>query len=59
MADKLQLSGGFWTLIASLDGNFSTLGYLIIDVFLASWLLSIVADRRQGADAMEVSSGQI
>ncbi|HKD96947.1 MAG TPA: HoxN/HupN/NixA family nickel/cobalt transporter [Micromonosporaceae bacterium] len=39
VADKLHLSGGFWDWINSL--NLNTLGYIIVGVFIAVWLLAM------------------
>ncbi len=36
--DKLGLTGPFWTLIGALNRNFGSLGYLIIAIFIVSWL---------------------
>jgi high-affinity nickel-transport protein len=36
------LSGGIWDAVNSLSGNFGTLGFIIIGVFLLSWAISTV-----------------
>ena len=54
LADKLGLSGGFWDLIGELTDNFGTLGYLIIGIFLASWLISAIIYRIKRYDEIEV-----
>ena len=41
VADRMNLSGPFWSVIDALNNNFGTLGYLIIAVFVVSWLVSI------------------
>lgn len=38
MADKLALSGGFWSLIQSIQ--FDYLGYILVGLFLITWLIS-------------------
>jgi high-affinity nickel-transport protein len=53
IADRLGLDGPFWDTITLLNGNFGSLGYLIIAVFVASWLISIVVYRWKGYDALE------
>ncbi|TDR70614.1 HoxN/HupN/NixA family nickel/cobalt transporter [Paludibacterium purpuratum] len=55
LADKLQLEGGFWSLIGELNDHFGLLGYLIIGVFVGSWLLSLLIYRWKGYDRLEVS----
>ena len=51
---KLRLEGRFWDLIAALNGNFSSIGYLIVGVFVLSWIASLVFYRLKGYDALEV-----
>ena len=41
IGDKLQPDGAFWDAVGALNGNFNTLGFVVIGVFLASWLLSV------------------
>ena len=53
IADKLELTGTFWSGIAALTENFGLLGYLIIGVFGLSWLVSIVVYRIRGYDLIE------
>jgi nickel/cobalt transporter (NiCoT) family protein len=53
LSDKLGLVGGFWNFIGALNDNFGTLGYLIIGIFAASWLVSVVVYRLNGYDRIE------
>jgi high-affinity nickel-transport protein len=39
---ELNLSGPFWNPVAALNNNFGTLGYVIISVFVISWIVSVV-----------------
>ena len=41
IADRLQLGGGAWDAIRAVNENFGTLGFIIIGLFVASWLVSI------------------
>jgi len=41
VADRFGFEGMFWSLIAHLNENFGTLGYVIIALFAVSWLVSI------------------
>ncbi|MGB6754553.1 MAG: HoxN/HupN/NixA family nickel/cobalt transporter [Xanthobacteraceae bacterium] len=41
VADRMNLEGPFWSFIGGLNDNFGSLGYLIIAVFVGSWLISI------------------
>jgi high-affinity nickel-transport protein len=54
VADQLGLEGGFWDVVGALGNNFGSLGYVIIAVFVLSWLLSAVIYRWRGYDALEV-----
>jgi high-affinity nickel-transport protein len=45
LADRLNLRGPFWLLIDDLNANFGSLGYLIIAIFVASWLVSLAVYR--------------
>jgi nickel/cobalt transporter (NiCoT) family protein len=46
IADRLGLEGPFWRVIGAFNDNFGTLGYAIIGLFAASWLLSAALHRR-------------
>ncbi len=48
VAEKLSLSGGIWSSIDFVAGNFTALGYLVVGVFAASWLASFVIYRVMG-----------
>ena len=51
----LGLGHGFWGLIADLNGDFGTLGYVIIGVFALCWLVSAAIYRLKGYDRIDVS----
>ncbi|WP_347905671.1 HoxN/HupN/NixA family nickel/cobalt transporter [Pseudomonas purpurea] len=40
LADTLGLSGTFWDTVSDLNDNFGMIGYVIIGVFILSWLVS-------------------
>jgi high-affinity nickel-transport protein len=52
LGSKLGLEGGFWDLIGALNDNFGTLGYLIVGIFAASWLISVMVYRLSGYDSI-------
>ncbi|HVZ02047.1 MAG TPA: HoxN/HupN/NixA family nickel/cobalt transporter [Dongiaceae bacterium] len=56
IADKLALSGGFWSGVEDLTENFGILGYGIIALFLGSWAVSVAIYRFKGYDALEVKT---
>lgn len=43
--DQLSLTGAFWRVIGSLNDNFGVLGYVIIGIFILSWVVSVVVYR--------------
>ena len=53
VADRLNLEGPFWSAIGALNGNFGSLGYLIIAIFVGSWLVSIAIYRLGRFDRLE------
>jgi high-affinity nickel-transport protein len=53
IADRLALDGPFWSLIGALNDNFGSLGYLIIAIFVGSWLIAIVVYRLGRFDRLE------
>jgi high-affinity nickel-transport protein len=53
IADRLSLAGPFWRFIGALNENFGSLGYLIIAIFIASWLISIAVYRLGRFDRLE------
>jgi nickel/cobalt transporter (NiCoT) family protein len=55
LADKLGLEGRFWNLIDRVNESFGLLGYLIIGVFAAGWIISVLIYRIQGFDQIEES----
>lgn len=56
LADKLSLEGPFWDLIGEINDNFGIMGFAIIGIFAASWLVSIAIYRWKGYDEIEVSA---
>lgn len=64
ISSQLNLSGGFWDMLNNLSSNFGVLGYIIIGLFIASWLVSTIIYKIKKYDDMVVtvtnptSSGQ-
>ncbi len=56
LADKLGLQGGIWDLIGSLNDNFGLLGYVIVGLFVVSWMVSMLIYRLKRYDDIEVSA---
>jgi high-affinity nickel-transport protein len=55
LADQLNLEGPFWNFIGALNDHFGSLGYLIIGIFVASWLASIAIYRFARFDRLEIA----
>jgi high-affinity nickel-transport protein len=56
IGDQLQLKGSFWDFISELSDNFGTIGYLIIGIFVLSWLLSTFIYKVKKYDELEVTT---
>jgi high-affinity nickel-transport protein len=54
IADQLEPKGAFWDVVNGLNDNWGTLGYVIIGVFVLSWLASLVIYRVRRYDEIEV-----
>jgi nickel/cobalt transporter (NiCoT) family protein len=56
IGDQLNLtdSGGFWGIVGALNDNFGILGYVIVGIFVAAWLLSYAIYRLNRYDEIEV-----
>ena len=55
---RLGLSGGggFWGAIGAINDNFGALGYIIVGIFVVSWLISFLVYRAKGYDKIEVAA---
>jgi high-affinity nickel-transport protein len=53
LKDQLKLSGGLWDMVGSLNDNFGALGFVIIGVFVLSWIGSVILYRVKGFDRLE------
>ena len=47
------MTGGFWDFIGSVNDNFGTLGFVIIGVFVLSWVGSVIIYLVEGFDRFE------
>ena len=55
VGDQLSLTGPFWNGIGALNDNFNNLGFLIIGVFIAAWVGSIIVYRYKGLDHIDIT----
>jgi high-affinity nickel-transport protein len=56
IASKLELSGGLWDAVADLNDVFGALGFVIVGVFVACWLGSMLIYRLKGYDHIETTA---
>jgi nickel/cobalt transporter (NiCoT) family protein len=58
IGDQLGLTdgGGFWGAIGAINDNFGALGFIIVGIFIVSWLIAFIVYRAKGYDAIEVTS---
>ncbi|MEH2316264.1 HoxN/HupN/NixA family nickel/cobalt transporter [Nostoc sp.] len=56
IGDQLEMKGSFWDFISNLSDNFGTIGYLIIGIFVLSWLLSTIIYKVKKYDELEVTT---
>jgi high-affinity nickel-transport protein len=58
IGEKFRLTGGLWDLVGELNEQLELLGYLIVGIFIGSWLLSMLVYRLKGYDRIEVVPAQ-
>ena len=57
LANKLELKGWFWNHVSALSNDFGTMGYFIVGIFVASWLLSTLIYRIRKYGSAGVRTG--
>ncbi len=50
IGDRLALKGGFWDGVGALNDHFGSIGFVIVGIFAASWILAAVIYRMKGYD---------
>jgi high-affinity nickel-transport protein len=53
LKEQLNLSGGFWSVVENLNGNFGVLGIVIVGVFVLTWIVSAIACQVKGPDLLK------
>jgi len=56
VSDRLQMHGAMWDAINSLSDNFGTVGFVVIGVFVASWIISMIIYYVNGYDDIDVNN---
>jgi high-affinity nickel-transport protein len=54
VGDQFAMKGAFWDLVGSLNDNFGSIGFVVIGVFVAAWIISAVIYRAKGYDRLNV-----
>ena len=52
IGDKLGLEGGFWRLVGDLNDNLTNFGFVVVGIFVTSWLISTLIYRAKGYDRL-------
>jgi high-affinity nickel-transport protein len=56
VANQFALTGTFWEAVVALNSRFGALGYLIVALFVASWLVSVLVYRLKGYDELDLAT---
>lgn len=54
IGDKLRLEGAFWEITSGLSDNLINLGFVVVGIFIASWVVSALIYRGKGLDDPQV-----
>ncbi|HUP07368.1 MAG TPA: HoxN/HupN/NixA family nickel/cobalt transporter [Caldimonas sp.] len=57
VGERLGFDGAFWHGMDTLRGNFGAIGYLVIAVFVATWVISAAIYRLRGYERLRVGTG--
>lgn len=55
VAQRLNLTGGLWDALGGLSGQFGTLGFIIVSIFIVSWIVSTIIYKLKRYDEIEIS----
>jgi high-affinity nickel-transport protein len=55
IGDQFKMEGSFWELVGTVNDNFGLLGYGIIGLFIAGWVVSLVIYKIKGFDEIEAT----
>jgi high-affinity nickel-transport protein len=54
IGDKLGLKGGIWGVVGGLNDNLANVGFAVVGIFIASWIVSALVYRAKGFDKLPV-----
>lgn len=52
ISEKLGLEGGFWDVIGNLSDDLANFGFVVVGIFAASWIVSVLVYRAKGYDRL-------
>jgi high-affinity nickel-transport protein len=58
LAGQMGLSGSFWSLVGNLNNDLNQFGFVVIGVFLAGWVVSVLLYRWKGYDEPSKPEGE-
>lgn len=53
VAGRLHLQGSFWSFINGINNHFGVLGYVVLSLFAASWIMALAVYKWRGIDRIE------
>ncbi len=53
ITEKFSLSGGLWDVIGEMSEHLGIVGYVVVGVFIGSWIISMLIYRLKGYDQLE------
>ena len=53
IGDKLGLEGAFWSIVSGLNDNLANLGFAVVGIFIASWIVSALVYRAKDLDNLQ------
>jgi len=56
ISNRFNLSGGLWNLVGSLSESFGLIGYVIIGIFIASWVISTIIYKVRRYDDIDLGT---
>ena len=54
IGDKLNMRGAFWDAIGGLNDGLGGVGFAVVGIFIAAWIISTVVYRTKGYDRLQV-----
>ncbi|MDL2402155.1 HoxN/HupN/NixA family nickel/cobalt transporter [Rhizobium mayense] len=55
ISDKLGLEGGVWSYIGDLNDNLVNFGFVVVGIFLLSWVVSTILYKAKGYDSLQIN----